>query len=200
MALRQGRQIVGDGEDAPGHQCEEQRHRKVDGDGRHHPGELGQRRVHELAEVVVVQVAAGEPGVVGRHGRRSDDGIEVGEVHRLLAATKRVPQVRVPHPDAVEAEEGHEEQQLADEDQTRVAPEEVQHLSPLESEDHGRDRRDEEQAHADGEAREVQPVQAGEEPGDVGDQQNAEHLAQQVAAVGQPAEDRQGYGQRQQER
>ena len=113
---RRLRQVVDDGEGGADGHGEEHRHRQVEGDLRQNARQLDQRRRHELAEVVVVHVAAGEPGVVGRHRRAAGDGVEIGQVHRLLAAAGGMPEVRVERADPVEDEECPDEQRLAQQD------------------------------------------------------------------------------------
>jgi hypothetical protein len=68
---------------------------QVEGDLWQDAGELDQHRDQNEPEIVVVDDAAGEPGVVRREVVALRDRVQVGEVHRLLAAEHRVPQVRV---------------------------------------------------------------------------------------------------------
>ena len=87
--------VVGDGH----------RSRRGEGGDRGQPelvGDLGQdpqrpRRhgQHEPPCVVVVEHAAGEPRVERRQLRRPGDRREVGHLHRLLAAARRMPEVGV---------------------------------------------------------------------------------------------------------
>ena len=66
---------------------------------------------HETV-VVIIQIAAGEPGVIRREGSALQHGGEIGQVHRLLAALPGVPQVRVPQPDEQESHKESQEQTL----------------------------------------------------------------------------------------
>ena len=155
-------EVVDDGEGGGGGQGEEERDDESDRDGGEDAGELGEGGAHEEAEVVVVELAAGEPGVVGRHVRRLQDGVEVGEVHGLFAAEVEVPEVGVPHADGEHASEGDEEEDLAGDDDATVFAQELEDFAALAPEDEGRDGRQQEESDADGEAGEGEPVEAGE--------------------------------------
>ena len=74
---------------------------------------MDERADEHEAEVVVVDVSAGEPGVVGREGRALEDGGEERQIHRLFATTRRVPKVGVGRANEQEAKERQQEQRLA---------------------------------------------------------------------------------------
>ncbi len=103
-------QVEGHRERADAGQCEEGGHRQVVRHPRHDAGQLDQRADDDEAEVIVVHEPARVPRVVGREGGRADHRVEVGEVHRFLAAPGRVPQVGVADTDQQEqAEEDQED-------------------------------------------------------------------------------------------
>src|SRR5262249_2792687 len=119
------------GEGTAHRHAEEQRNRQVEGCRGSQGGELDKGGDEELAIIVVVDVAAGEERVVGRHIAAAQNGVEVGELHRLLAAVKEVPEVGVERAYPGKGEEGSEEGELsndeqpparADESPERVAP------------------------------------------------------------------------------
>ena len=109
FALPPGDQVVGDAKGAQG------RHGEPGGDGQvvghigHDADELDQRADHHLAEIVVIQIPPGEPGIVRRKLDALDDGVEIGQVHRLFAAHPGMPQVGVaPADEPKEEKEGQE--------------------------------------------------------------------------------------------
>ena len=138
-ALHERGEVVDDREGRRRRQREEERHNEGDRDGGQNAGELGEGGAHEEAEVVVVQLAARVPGVVGRHVRRLQHRVEVGEVHRLFAAEVEVPQVGVPHAHGKHAGERNEEQDLADDDHAPFFAQEVEDLPAPAPEDGRRD-------------------------------------------------------------
>ena len=153
---------------------------------------------HELAPVVVVDVAAGEPRIVGRHVARLQDGVEVGHVHGLLAAQVGVPQVGIGHADEDEGEEGGEEDGLARQQGPPSARDKGSDLAQVDGqEDEGR-RRDRCHAQPNRRHREGYQLVAGQQPGDKAHEQQPEGLREEVAAIRQPAQHHEGYGDRQQ--
>jgi hypothetical protein len=65
------------------------------------------------AVVVVVQVAVGEPGIVRWELRAAEGGVEVSELHGLLAAPDRMPPVRIDEPECEEHREDGPEHSFA---------------------------------------------------------------------------------------
>ena len=87
VAGERGRELERSAEDRGEHQVEPV--------GGGHAGELDQEGGDDVAEVVVVDRRAGEPGVRRRHRRRRERRIDEGEVHELLEAVDVV--VEPPH-------------------------------------------------------------------------------------------------------
>ena len=155
---------------------------------RDYSGEAEHRRDNELAVVVVVEKATGEPRVVGGHNRRSGNGVEVCKVHRLFAAPPGVPQIGIGHPHGQEHQECDEEQRFEAEhhaptlfhvpgDLTPVTPPGQSRQSGCGQQ--GDDHRTETETH--------QAI-ARQQPRDGGDQQQAEGLCQQVTPIRQRPE------------
>ena len=97
--LRGYDQIPGQTEHGQAGHAEQQRQDKVIGDGGHHAEQLGDRSGEHEAIIIVVDVAAGVPRVIGWEGGRAHDGREIGQVHRLLAAPDDIPDIGIAQPD-----------------------------------------------------------------------------------------------------
>ena len=107
-------EVESEGVDGPRRQREHRRQPQVVG---HFGGDAQQPRRaggEELSEVVVIDVAASPPGVVGREVVGAQHGVQVCEVHRLLAAEGGVPEVGVGHADRQQKQERAQEHRLAD--------------------------------------------------------------------------------------
>ncbi len=125
-------EVAGDGEGPHAGQCVQERHCQVVGNRRHRAHQLDERADDDEAEVVVVNVGAGEPGVIGREPGGLHHRVEVGEVHRLLATDDRVPQVRLQEPHADPGEVEQCEEPLGQQEQPPVAVQEAAQFSPPE--------------------------------------------------------------------
>jgi len=101
-------------------QGEQRRQDQVEGHRRQQTQQLDRRPHQHEAVIVVVDVPAGEPGVDRREECAAQHAVEVGEVHRPLAAEVGMPQVGVAQP---HAQEGQEQQQ--------PQPFQDQHLPPV---------------------------------------------------------------------
>ncbi|WBL37590.1 hypothetical protein O0235_02730 [Tepidiforma flava] len=122
---RRAHEAADDGEGSGGSRGGEGRHAQVEGvfgkdaEGAHRHGEV------EPPHVVVVEAAAGKPGVVGREDGGADDGREVGDLHRLFAALRMVPEVGIRHAEEEEGGKGEEEDGLGGEPVAPLAAEVV---------------------------------------------------------------------------
>ena len=182
-----GEQVEAEREGRRGREREHVGQGEVEAEPRTDAGQLEHGGDHELAEVVVIERAAGEPRVEGRHGAALEDGVEVRHLHRPLPAPGGVPQIGVGEPHEQEREEGEVEDQLAGEHDPPALAHERAELTraaaqrpPAEPRDHG----DADGGRPGGERH--QP-QARQQPQDVGEQQQPERLGQHVAAVREPA-------------
>jgi len=88
-------QVRRDGGGTHEHKCKQRGQSQVIGDARHDTRKLGQGRNGHKAKIVIVDIAAGEPGIVGRKDRALDDRVEIGKIHGLFATHGRMPEVRV---------------------------------------------------------------------------------------------------------
>ena len=114
--FRGGRQVVNYRVREGGGHGEEERHSEVQGYLGCDSGDVYQHPHEELAPIVVVDVPAPEPGVVGRHIAGFENGVQVGHVHWLLPAPIRVPEVGIGHSDQDERGKRGHKYQFGDKD------------------------------------------------------------------------------------
>ena len=81
---------------------------------------LHEHRDEDEAEVVVVHLPAREPGIERREVRALQHRVEIREVHRLLAATRRMPEVGIGPTDQDPGREQGPEEPLCDQEQPPV--------------------------------------------------------------------------------
>ncbi len=172
--------------------AEQHRQGQVIGQGGDDAQQFGQRAHEDEAEVVVVDVAAGVPRVVGREGGGAHDGREIGQVHRLLAAPDNVPHVRVAQPDADHDQEQGHAQQLDQQDVAgSLVDERPQLLAPAPG-DGRADAHERRQRQQDRPARIGQELDARRQPRQIRYDQQPQHPRQRVAPVGQAAQGHEG--------
>ena len=109
---------------------EEQRNRQIEGRRRCDACQLDEHGDQVLAIVVVVDVAATEPGIDRRHSTTAQDAIENGQLEGLLAAVVEVVKIGIERADARHEEKRHQERRLADRQQPPAGPEEGAQLRP----------------------------------------------------------------------
>ena len=191
-------QVVKQAERATDRQGEEQRDGQVVGDAHFYAGGLYEHAGDELAEVVVVEEPTREPRVERRHDGRPGDGVEVCEVHRLLAAPERVPQVGVGHAQPKEREERGEKHDFAYEQQRPAPSDELDNVVPPVGQNDPRNARENQGRQRNGAGRERDPLQAGQQPYQYADEQDADGLGEQEAPVRKRPHEPQRQRQRQQ--
>ncbi len=98
-------QIIHHAERAHRGHGEEQREREIVRKPGDDAGELDEGRDDELSIVVVIELAAREPGIIRREFRAANHRIEVCQVHRSLAAHRGVPQIGIAPANQHEREE-----------------------------------------------------------------------------------------------
>jgi len=193
-------EVIGDAKGAHGRHGEPGRDDQVVGHGGRDADELDQRPDHDLAKVVIVEIAPGEPRVVGRKLGALDDGVQVGQVHGLFAALPGMPQVGVAPADDPEEAKERQEEDLADQHEAPLPPargEQLGHPPPRAGQQHAAVRHGghDGQRQPDGATAVVQRRQVGQHPRQPGQEQHAHRPGQDPAPVGQPAKDGQGQGQ-----
>ena len=139
---------------------------------------------HE-AVIVIVQVPAGIPGIIGREGGALEHRVEVGEVHRLLAALPRVPEVRVAQADEQEEQEEGQEQSPRPSGSSGRYPPVLPQLMPLAISQGCAEQQDQEQRQADRQPGEGH-AEGACQPYQVRQQQQSRRARQWIAAVCQP--------------
>ena len=165
---------------------EKGRNREVVGDGGHDRGELHQHRDEHEPEVVVVHRAAREPRVVGRKLGRLDDRVQVREVHRLLAAERRVPQIGVRPAHEGGSAEQHPEDGFLDEEEPAGLDQPGAELPAVRHRDTQRAGSNDADRDPDGRLRERRDPRAREQPHDPGDEEQSDGTGQRVPPVGKP--------------
>ncbi len=79
-------QIVNQAESTRHRPGEQQGDSQIERDVGRHTRQFGEHGHHQIAEIVVADGKAGEPGVMGGKGLAAQDGIEEAKLHRLLGA------------------------------------------------------------------------------------------------------------------
>ncbi len=186
------RQRIADRESNAYRQGKVGRHGEVKGHGRTNPGQPGHDRHEELSIVIIVQIAAGKVGVIGRKIRAAQAGIEVGNVHQLFAALPRLPQVGVEDANADKGKECQPKHSFPDQQYPPPLPHKVAQLAPVACDQQRRN----ESHHHDCCTRQrqavLQPVQAGGQPDQIADHDQADGTREQVAPVAQPTKEDKG--------
>ena len=165
-------------------QREEERHRQVERGSRQDSCDPDDSGEHGVAPVVVVQVAAGKPGVEGRQGSGAHHRVEVRQLHRFLPAPVRVPQVWVGVTQGHERQEGCQEYRFSRQDKAPPGSEEFDHLAPPERPRSRRQQRQRRQGEVDRGPGEISPAKRDHQPGNVGDRQQAQYPGEDYAPVG----------------
>jgi hypothetical protein len=148
--------------------------------------ELDRRSDDHVAEVVVVDIAAGEPGVVGREAQRADRRQQIREVHGLLPAHHRMPEVRMAQADQQPEGEGPHGHRLLDppEGIPQGGPDGRLHSRPQEDVDDQAG----EQGEAHGRPVEIHDPQAGHQPWEEGEKQWPQDARERVSPIPQAGE------------
>ena len=167
-------------------ESEKGRNREVVGDGGHDRGELHQHRDEHEPEVVVVHRATREPRVVGRKLGRLDDRVQEREIHRLLAAERRVPQVGVRPAHEGGSAEQHPEDGFLDEEEPAGLDQPGAELPAVRHRDTQRAGSNDADRDPDGRLRERRDPRAREQPHDPGDEKQSDWTGQRVSPVGKP--------------
>ncbi len=180
-----GEEIIRRRESAHSGHREQERYRQIVGDGGHGTHQLNQRSHDHETEVVIVDVVTGEPGVIRREPGRFHHCVEIGEIHRFLAADDRVPQVRLQethaHPEHVE----QREQSLHPQENVPAATQETAQAVPAEPA-HPAAHQGQEQRHThDGPPGVGHEAQTGRDPGEVGHDQQTHDPRRAVSPVAQ---------------
>jgi hypothetical protein len=150
----------------------DRREREVVGDLRRDPGEAGEVREQEMAEVVVVDRMAGEPRILRRDRGRADDRVEEREVHELL----RAEDLRTERAHEREEEERRREPELAEDE---LAP-----RRPLADALPGvGERRDAERGDGEHERRPVGEAERRRDPGDEADPDDRQRTSERRTAI-----------------
>ena len=105
-------QIEGHSKGAHAGQGEQGGHNQGVGNGRLNAGEQHGRTDQHVAEVVIIEVTAGVPGIQRRETAAAQNSVEIGEIHGLFAAKILMPQVRVAHTHEQKAQEEQQQQGL----------------------------------------------------------------------------------------
>ncbi len=140
-----------------------------------HPGhngrQLDQRGHHDPTIVIVVNVTASKPGVVRGEITALDDGVEIGQVHRLLAARHRMPEIGVAASDEPKEQEEEQKEQLVGYQQAPASAQILRQRPSLRPGDGGGDDHQQQQDAGNRGPRVGQKLEAGQQPGQVPQQQ-----------------------------
>src|SRR5579885_3822313 len=109
----------------------QRRYSQVKGDGRYNAGQLDKRADENIAKIVVVDVSSRKPGIKRRHVGTAQDGIEKGQLHRLLAAIVDVPEIRIEHTHPYHRQQSQRKNALLDKQQQPMFTQKQSYGSPL---------------------------------------------------------------------
>ena len=99
--------------------------------GRDDAEQFGQQPDDDETVVVVIDVAAGQPRIIGREGRALEDRVEVREIHRLLAALPGMPQIGVAPADKQIQREERNDDRLDCKQVTPIVPQIIRQRVPM---------------------------------------------------------------------
>ncbi|OQA39739.1 MAG: hypothetical protein BWY52_03057 [Chloroflexi bacterium ADurb.Bin325] len=195
---RRGDEHLRHAERAQHHERIPQRHAHVEPDGRIHPAQPDEQAEHDVAEVVVADGVAGEPGVLRREEAAVQHAVDEGELHRLF----RAGDVGIICAEGRPSDQHGRKQRLGRDDQPPVGPQPRQQGPPPRrvplpacAADRPRDARDDHKAGQDAPQVIRDDMEDRADPQDVGHEQQPERLRKRVAPAAEPRE--QPPGQRQ---
>ncbi len=172
---------------------EEGRDPQVEGDGGGDCRQVGQHAHHQVAEIVVGDGIAREPGVVGREAGGPEDSVEKGDLHPLLP-TRRLNAGHIGPDDAPEGEgQGEEEFYAGRMAQGRMVQGwgiRVVGAGGAGEEPHGPAGQGQQEQGRHDPARGVrQPSEDGEDPEEIPAHHQPQRAGEGVAPTGHPAEE-----------
>ena len=151
-------------------------------------GQLGQEGHHEVAEVVVTDRVARQPGVLGREEPALEYGIEEGEVHGLLRVVDGGREGNHREPDEVEAQED----QLGGDQGDPFSAHEGKNLREVAPRHQSRGHRHHRKDQEDAVLGVGQYVGQTQHPQQIGPKQQPQQLREDDASIGQASKETKG--------
>src|SRR6266852_2834678 len=125
------RQAINQRERAREGQREERGDRQVKRCRRGNAGQFYERADEYITVVVIIDVAAGIPGIKRRHIRTAQNGVQKSHLHGFFTAQVDIPQIGIERANPHEEQKCQRKQPLLDQQQPPAPPQKFHHLAPL---------------------------------------------------------------------